>query len=219
MSGTNGALSNIVEKVLDSTLNFEAINCLGLSMPDALLGLGAYEIINTTYNLATEIQAELFLKNLSAVTFELQSVSSEDKMRFFNTYDDKTVKDIGNSIILLLNKIEMPLAANMIGRAHRLLMQEEITQDNFHNYCHVIKNLNQYIYNNIVDVYSDPNKKIFNGGVFLLMEGLGLTLEARQGLFPSGALNNDNPKPNNKIYMKTDFGEEFYKKIIEPYVV
>ena len=148
----------------------------------------------------------------------MQPVTDEEKIKFFNTHGGKTVKDIEEGVILLLNKIEMPLAANMIGRSHRLLMQEEISKEIFHNYCHVIKNLNQYIYDNLVSVYGNPDKKIFDGGVFSLMESLGLTFEVQEGLFPRDLSDDDNPAPNIRRYMKTYFGEEFYKRIIEPYI-
>lgn len=219
MSGIKDGLSNVVEKILDPALNIGVLSCLGLSAPEVVSSIGVYGLINATHSWSSAIHAEHFIKHLSSVTFELQSVSEEDRIKFFNIHGDKTVKDIGEGVILLLNKIEMPLAANMIGRSHRLLMQEEISEEIFHNYCHVIKNLNQYIYDNLVSVYGDPDKKIFEGGVFSLMESLGLTFEVQEGLFPSDASDDDNPKPNKRRYMKTDFGKEFYKRIIEPYVL
>lgn len=213
-----GGLSNIVEKVLDPVLNLELLGYLGLSVPEMASGIGIYGLTKATHNLSASIHAEQFAKSLESVTFELQPVTVEDKIKFFNTYGDRTVKEIGETIILLLNKIEMPLASNLIGRTHRLLMQAEIDKETFYNYCHVIKNLNQYVYDNLVGVYGDPEEKLFYGGVFSLLESLGLTFEVREGLFPSGPADEDNPNPKKRRYMKTDFGEKFYERIIKPYV-
>jgi len=217
MSVIASGLSNVVEKVLDPVLNIGVLSYLGLSVPEAVSGVGIYGLINATHNWSAAIRTEYFIKHLSAVTFELESVTDEEKIKFFNTYGDKAVKDIGEGVILLLNKIEMPLAASLIGRSHRLLMQGEIDEEIFHNYCHVIKNLNQYIFNKLIGVYGDPSRKIFDGGVFSLMESLGLTFEVQEGLFPRGAADDDDPTPKKRRYMKTNFGTNFYERIIKPY--
>lgn len=218
MSHLKNGLTAVAEKVFDPIVNLGLLSCLGIDVSAIVSGVGVYGLIVGTHNVSTGIQAAQFEKDLAVLTSELESLTDDEKIKFFNTYGEKTVKEIGECVILLLNKIEMPLAANLIGRAHRLLIIGEIDKDTFHNYCHIIKNLNQYVYENLFDAYRDQDTKIVSGGVFSLMESFGLMFEVQEGLFPSSAADEDNPRAKIRRYMKTDFGETFYQRIIKPYV-
>lgn len=122
----------------------------------------------------------------------------------------KTVEEFGEQALLLLNKIEMPLAAKMLGKAHYLLVLEEITSEEYLNYCHIIKNINLYLYGQINEVYGKNTLFDFSGGVYSLLANYGIVNEVPTGNFPSSSF-------SSTEYSKCTFGQIFYERIVKPF--
>lgn len=218
MKNVLNEVSTLAEKVLDQNIKGENLDVLGLVVPSSLEEVGLYGLGVSFVKGAKILNDHLFSKAFEKFSNELRGLTHDQKMKFYNKYSKKNIQEFGEQAILVLNKIEMPLAAKMIGRAHCLLVLDEIDETTYFNYCHVSKNLNYYLFENLRAVYESLDKKIFIGGVFSLMEGLGLMFEIHEGTFASSAADENDPQAKVTRYMKTEFGLGFYKNIIEPFI-
>lgn len=206
------------EKIVDQNIKGGNLEVLGLVVPSTLEEVGVLGVVVSAVKGAIALNDHLFSKRFEDFTSELTSLTTEQKIRFYEKYSKKNIQDFGEQAILLLNKIEMPLAAKLIGRAHYLLVSGEIDESTYFNYCHVSKNINRYIYENLLSTYTNSDQQIFKGGVFSLLESLGLMFEIREGLYPSKAADENNPQIKITRYMKSDFGKDFYQQIVGPYI-
>ena len=118
MKRLTGGLQTLAEKFLDPVLNLGALDLLGVSVPDHFTGVGAIGVLAATNNISNYIRDIQFERDFAAFTAELDSITVEQKIDFYQKYSKKRVKDFGDQVILLLGKIEMPLAAKLMGRAH-----------------------------------------------------------------------------------------------------
>lgn len=218
MKNAFNEVSTLAEKVLDQNIKGENLEVLGLVVPSSLEEVGLYGLAASFAQGAKIINDHLFTRAFEKFSDELKYLTPDQKMEFYNKHSKKKIQEFGEQAILVLNKIEMPLAAKMIGRAHYLLVLDEIDETTYFNYCHVSKNLNYYLFENLRAVYESLDEKIFKGGVFSLMEGLGLMFEIHEGTFASAAADENNPQAKVTRYMRTEFGSGFYKNIIEPFI-
>lgn len=208
-------LIGLGEKILDPNFKGENLDILGFVVPSSLEEVGLVGATASIAKLAKVISDHFFAKNFEKFTNELGYITPEQKIKFYEKYPKKKIQDFGEQAILLLNKIEMPLAAKMIGKAHYLLVLGEIDESTYFNYCHIAKNINYYIYENLLKVYQHSEPQIFTGGVFSLMESLGLMFEIQEGLYASDVPDENNPQIKLIRYMRSEFGKEFYHRIIE----
>lgn len=198
------------EKVADQNFKGENLEFLGLNVPSTFEEVGIFGIAVSTAKCTKVLSDYIFAKNFKDFINELDSLTSEQKMRFFDKYSKKNIQDFGEQALLLLNKIEMPLAAKMLGKSHYLLVLEEISEDEYLNYSHIIKNLNLYLLKQIKDVYGKNTLMDFSGGVYALLANYGILNEIPTSMHPSSV-------SNTTEYSKSEFGRLFFKRIVEPF--
>lgn len=200
------------EKVVDSTIKIGGLSLLGLEIPKSVEDVGVLGAAFSIMKIGSYIRDSQFERSFQKLASELDSLTFEQKQNFFNKYPKKDVVEFGEQAILLLNKIEMPLAASMMGKAHYLLVLGEITKYEYFNYCHVIKNINNYLFNNLCTIYTSDLSEIYEGGLYSLLEGLGLLKEHQQPSYAGRAV-----EPTRKFEC-SDFGKSFFKSIVEPFM-
>lgn len=211
MKNVGTELLGLVEKIADENLKVGNLDVLGVEVPSALAGVGLYGVTASLVKGAKAINDYLFSRSVKNFAEELENLTPEQKMRFFNRYSAKSIQEFGEQALLLLNKIEMPLAAKMLGKAHYLLVLEEISESEYINYSHIIKNLNLYLFKQIQEVYGKNVLMDFSGGVYTLLSSLGIVNEIPTGMFPSNTV-------STTEYSKCEFGKLFYERIVEPFV-
>lgn len=202
----------LVEKVTDTSIKIGSLSVLGIDVPSFAGEVGLIGAAFSVLKIASHIRDQQFESSFQKFHLELETLTDEQKLRFFNRFSKKKVEDFGQQAILLLNKIEMPLAAKMMGKAHYLLVLDEISEDEYFNYCHIIKNVNTYLFRQITEIYGKNILMDFSGGVYTLLSSLGIVNEVPTGNFPSNTM-------SATEYSKSEFGKLFYERIIEPFLI
>lgn len=218
MSGIKDGVLSVVEKVLDPVLKLETLKILGLTIPNSISDIGAIGLTIAVGNTVQTIRNYQFEEAFRKFTTEIEILTEEQKIGFFQKYSDKNVREFGEQAIILLDKIEMPLAASMLGKAHYLLALGEINRDEYYNFCHVIRNLNQYMFTRLVDVHQNKKSMRHQGGVYALFSNYGLMNKLVQPVFPSGKAALEKNIPDLDDYALSEFGTVFCEKIIEPFM-
>ena len=150
MRNTSNEVSTLVEKVLDQNIKGENLDVLGLVVPSNLEEVGLYGLGVSLVNSARAISDHIFSKSFEKFSHELKGLTPDQKIKFYDRYSTRDIQEFGEQAILILNKIEMPLASKMMGKAHYLLVLGEISEDVYHNYCYIIKNINLYLFQEIL---------------------------------------------------------------------
>jgi len=182
---------------------------LGITIPSSLEEVGVLGVVTSIYKIANAYKDYTFTKSFENFTNQFPNLSDKQKMDFFERFSDKDIQNFGEQALLLLNKIETPLAAKMLGKAHYLLVINEIDQDVYLNYCYIIKQLNLYLLKNIKFIFNKYNETPESGGLYTTLFNLGLMQEAKQELHPGSI--------PPKAYTQSIFGWEFYERIILPF--
>lgn len=206
MSNIIHELLSLTEKISDQNIKFENIDALNYFETFGDVGVLGASI--SICKLANAVQERLFSKNFQRFFLQLNVLSEEDKLKFYSKYKDKKNSDFGEQALLVLNKIEMPLAADMLGKALYLLVIDEIDDEKFHNFCHIIKNLNHFLLKHLIDIYKN-DENVFSGGVYNLLASFGLLIETKKILYPGSI------PPTT--YYKSDFGSFFFENVVEPF--
>jgi len=218
MSNIKDGVVSVVEKILDPIFKLETLAILGLEMPSNISETGALGLTIAAGNTVQAIRNYQFEEAFRKLTIEIEILTSEQKLAFLQKYSNKSVREFGEQAIILLDKIEMPLAASMIGKAHYLLVLGEIDDEDYYNFCHVIRNLNKYMFDNLVDVYQKPKEKRYQGGVYTLFANYDLMFKLAQPLYPRGNNALQENIPDFDDYALSNFGHVFCEKIIKPFI-
>lgn len=209
MKNTSNEVRTLAEKILDQNIKGENLDVLGLVVPSYLEEVGLYGLGVSLVNSARVINDRIFSKSFEKFSHELKGLTPDQKIRFYERYSTKDIQEFGEQAILILNKIEMPLASKMMGKAHYLLVLGEISEDVYHNYCYIIKNINLYLFKEIKKIFTS-SEVLFKNGVANNLYNLALLEEEYVNEFPTG--------PVFQGYKKSEFGNTFYFKIINPFV-
>lgn len=210
MSKVKDEVLGIIEKLGDSAIKVKDLDILGIPVPTSIEDAGAVGVLYGAYKAVSYFRENTFSKAFVQFNNELRSLSDEQKIRFYKKYGKKGVQGFGEQALLMLNKIEMVLAAKMLGKAHYMLAIEKIDEDTYYNYGHIVKSINPYLFNNIVKIFQEDHaERAYEGGLYLTLSSLGLMSEADAQLYP-GSL----PKTGYEI---SEFGKKFYEDIVEPF--
>lgn len=202
-------LISLTEKLADPNLKVENLDILGLPIPTTLGEIGVFGVAVSLYQSSKAVSDYIFSRSFENFTKELSSLTLDQKSKFFDKYSNKNIQEFGEQALLMLNKIEMPLAAKMIGKAHYLLVLDKIDSEKYENYCFIIKSINSYLFKEICKTYKSQ-ENIFRGGVASYLYNLALLSEYYENEFPTG--------PVFKGYKKYQFGEDFFTDILVPFI-
>lgn len=210
MSKVNSEITAIAEKLGDEIIKLKDLEILGFPIPSSIEEAGAVGLVYGAIKVLSGYKESMFNKAFIHFTNEISSLNDDQKSRFYTKYNKKEVHEFGEQALLMLSKIEMMLAAKMLGKAHYMLAIDRIDKDTYYNYGHIIKQINPYVFSNIVGLFqSSESDTAYEGGLYLTLSSLGLMNEAEAQNYP-GSL----PKTGYKI---SEFGRNFYKNIVEPF--
>lgn len=209
MKGLSSELIGLTEKIADQSLKGKNLEVLGLEIPSTLEEVGIVGAVSSIAKILISLRDVAFTKAFQEFYGELSELTPEQKIKFYEKYSNKKIQEFGEQAVLMLNKIEAPIAANMMGRAHFLLVANEIDEDTYYNYCFVIKNINNYLLTKIKEVFSikRANDK-YQGGVYSMLYSLALMVEVPKEHLYTG-------HQQSTEYMQSQFGGKFYRDIIQ----
>lgn len=208
--------TKLIRSVVKSQHSGDLADKLGEVALDALLTpslLRDIPVIGTAISLAkagNDIAAYFFAKKIALFLNEIESVSREERQAFFDQQcsDDNNEK-LGETTLLLLDKIDAMILAQCIGRAFSLLMAGEISRGAFDLFAYTIKDLNPYLIQQLKQVYSVENVMIVDSAAAVQLSNYGLMDVTTKST-------TTNPGTLDKGYEKTAHGQKFYDLILAP---
>lgn len=157
-----------------------------------------------------KITAYFFAKNMMAFIAEVDKVPPKKRMEFLdkNCADEAGVENVGEVALMILDKLDHPRLAAMLGRAFALMAIGTISIREFNMYAHIIKAMNPYIIEQLTQVYK------YEGMIAIDLPAARLL--ASYGLMTVGTMLN---RTGNTSLMelnieKTGLGQTFYERII-----
>lgn len=170
-------------------------------------------ILNVVVSLCkagNKIAAYFFAKNMMAFLAEVNTVPIEKRTEFLdgNCADEAGVENVGEVALMILDKLDHPRLAAMLGRAFALMVIGAISVREFNMYAHIIKAMNPYIIEQLMQVYK------YEGMIAIDLPAAKLL--ASYGLLLVGTMLN---RTGNTSLMdlnveKTGLGQTFYDRII-----
>ncbi|HEY5995353.1 MAG TPA: hypothetical protein VIU46_12235, partial [Gallionellaceae bacterium] len=142
-SNTADLVSNLGEVALDSFLTdgvLKDIPVIGTAL--------------TLHKAGNDIAAYFFAKKVLAFMTEIDKIPQDKRNKFVQDHlssDDSD--DVGETTLMLIDKIDHPLMAKLLGRAFALFVNGKISRETFEIYSYAIKNLNTYLVRQIESFY------------------------------------------------------------------
>lgn len=157
-----------------------------------------------------DVSAYFYAKKIIHFLAATESLSEDQRKQFIEDEcsDDAKIEKVGETTLMLLDKIESPQLAGMFGKAFALMVEGIIPRSMFELYAHVIRNLNPYLIQQLVQCYSYENATLVDGPAGAMLSNLGL-LEVSISVNYSGST-----KSMPRSCGKTDFGKLFYHRIM-----
>lgn len=167
-------------------------------------------IIVSLYKAGNKISAHFFAKNVLAFLTEINRVPNEKRIEFLNKNcaTEEGIENIGEVTLMILDKLDHPKLATMLGRAFSLMTLGVIDKHAFDIYAHTIKMMNPYLLQQLKQCYLAENAMAVDGPAASILANYGL-LKVGYKLDRSG----DTSGMDLSI-APTDFGKFFYKKIV-----
>lgn len=162
------------------------------------------------YQMGNKVSAYFFAKNMLAFLTEIDKVPNQKRIEFLdeNCADDAGVENVGEVALMILDKLDHPKLAAMLGRAFALLTLGTISKYSFDIYAHVIKAMNPYLQQQLKQCYQ------FKG--MIGVDASAAQLLANYGLLKFGYRLNRSGDTSEMPFSidTTSFGEMFYSKIL-----
>jgi hypothetical protein len=215
-----GAVSNFLTTIKNSEQALELFKDGGEVAIDSVLEdsgvdgvLKDIPILNiavSLYKMGNKVSAYFFAKNMLAFLCEIDKVPNQKRIEFLNENcaDDAGIENVGEVALMILDKLDHPKLAAMLGRAFALLTLGTISKYTFDIYAHVIKAMNPYLQQQLKQCYQFKGMIGVDAPAAQLLANYGL-LKFRCRLNRSGDTS-DMPFSIDA----TSFGEVFYSKIL-----
>ncbi|WP_432777579.1 hypothetical protein O4O02_23360 [Pseudomonas fortuita] len=215
-----GAVSNFLTTIKNSEQALELFKDGGEVAIDSVLEdsgvdgvLKDIPILNiavSLYKMGNKVSVYFFAKNMLAFLCEIDKVPNQKRIEFLNENcaDDAGIENVGEVALMILDKLDHPKLAAMLGRAFALLTLGTISKYTFDIYAHVIKAMNPYLQQQLKQCYQFKGMIGVDAPAAQLLANYGL-LKFRCRLNRSGDTS-DMPFSIDA----TSFGEVFYSKIL-----
>ncbi len=184
---------------------------------DAILSDGVLKdipVIGTALSLlkaGNGIAGYFFAKKIVVFLTEIEKVSSKKRIDFVDKEcnDEEKLQHVGETTLMLLEKIDNFTLAQLLGRAFALMIDGTINHQTFEIYSYIIKNLDPYLIRQIKQYYQIED--------IMMIDAPAATHLSIYGLINVSILPNysGNTQTIQHRHEKTKFGEFFYKNIIE----
>lgn len=216
-----GTVSNFLTTIKNSEQALELFKDGGEVAIDAVLGdkfgvdgvLKDIPILNiavSMYKMGNKVSAYFFAKNMLAFLIEVDRIPNQKRIEFLdkNCADQDGVENVGEVALMILDKLDHPKLAAMLGRAFALFTLGEVTKREFDIYAHVIRSMNPYLQEQLSRFYQANGKTTLDLPASLTLANYGL-LRMDYGMFTSEGENYV-----SRGILVTEFGEKFYRKIL-----
>jgi protein involved in sex pheromone biosynthesis len=208
--------TSLTTSIRNSKSSAELLDKIGETAIDSLLDNGVLKdipIIGTAislYRAGNEISAHIFAKKIATFLSEVEKLSIEERERFFNSQPSaKDEESLGETLLLILDKIDSFNLARMLGKAFRLLVSGVISKGEYDIYIQIIKQLNPYLITQIKNFYENESFCRIDSPAAVTLSNHGITKIAILGTL------NEATKEINTSPKRTSFGEKFYKSIVQ----
>lgn len=207
---------SLLTSIKNSTHTADLVDKLGEVALDSLLKEGILREIPifgtamTLYKAGNDVAAYFFAKKIVAFLSEVETISRDKRVEFMETEcaDQKGIESVGEMALILLEKIDHPILATLLGRAFRLMVDGTITRQTFEIYSYIIKNLSSYLIRQLSQFYQHESMMIIDVPAAIQLSNYGLVAVH---ILPNYS---GSTKTMAKSYERTEFGNFFYAHII-----
>ncbi|WP_144373386.1 hypothetical protein [Vogesella urethralis] len=208
---------SLLISVANANHTADLVDKLGEVALDSLLKEGALKEIPvigtamTLFKAGNNIAAYFFAKKIVAFLCEVEKISHEKRTDFLNKNcsDEEGVEKIGELTLMLLERIDHPTLAKLLGRAFRLMVNETISRQTFEIYSYIIVGLNPYLIRQIDQFYQYEGVMIIDAPAAIQLTNYGLVAVHMLPNYSGSS------KTMARSYERTEFGEFFYDRVIK----
>ncbi|MFJ4352748.1 hypothetical protein ACIPZ5_17815 [Pseudomonas sp. NPDC089428] len=216
-----GTISNFIKSVKNSDQALDLFKDGGEVAIDSVLekdfgvdgvlkDIPILSIAVSLYKMGNKVSAYFFAKKILAFLVEVDKVPSKKRIEFLdeNCADEASVENVGEVALMILDKLDHPKQATMLGRAFALLTLGTITKYTFDIYAHVIKAMNPYLQQQLRQCYQAKG--------MIGVDAPAGQLLANYGLLKFGYQLNRSGDTSTMPFAvdTTSFGEMFYREIL-----
>jgi hypothetical protein len=207
----------LLTSIANTSHTADLVDKLGEVALDSLLQESALKEIPvigtaiTLYKAGNDVAAYFFAKKIVAFLSEIETISQEKRNEFLDKHCsyEEGIEHIGEVTLMLLEKIDHPSLARLLGRAFRLMINEAISRQTFELYSYIIKDLNSYLIQQIMQFYQYENSRFIDSPAAIQLSNYGLIdihiLQNHSG----------STKTMSRSYERTEFGSSFYEHIVK----
>ncbi|XSS65205.1 hypothetical protein ACP9OK_09580 [Pseudomonas sp. B11] len=216
-----GTVSNFITTIKNSEQALELFKDGGEVAIDAVLEdkfgvegvLKDIPILNiavSMYKMGNKISAYFFAKNMLAFLTEIDRIPNQKRIDFLDKHctNRDGIENVGEVALMILDKLDHPKLATMLGRVFVLYTLGTITKREFDIYSHAIKSMNPYLQEQLSRFYQSNGNSPLDLPASLTLANYGL-LRMDYGVFTSEGENYV-----SRSIVVTEFGETFYRKIL-----
>ncbi|WDY59637.1 hypothetical protein [Pseudomonas sp. PSKL.D1] len=180
-----------------------------LGIEGVLKDIPILNVAISLYKAGNQISAYFFAKKMITFLAEINKVPSHTRIDFLNQNcsDESGVENVGEVALMILDKIDHPKLAAMLGRAFALLTIGAIGKQEFDIYAHIIKNLNPYLQRQMAQCYKIKGMMAVDAPTAQLLANYGL-------LKVEYKLNSSSNSLALSSINTSHLGEKFYTEIL-----
>jgi hypothetical protein len=208
---------SLLMSIANSSHTADLADKLGEVALDSLLQEGTLREIPvigtaiTLFKAGNDVAAYFFAKKIVEFLSEVETIPQEKRNEFLDKQcsDEEGIEHVGEVTLMLLEKIDHPNLARLLGRAFRLMVNEIISRQTFELYSYIIKNLNSYLLLEISQFYQYENMRMIDTPAAIQLSNYGL-VDVHILSNYSG-----NTKTLARSLERTEFGSFFYENIVK----
>ena len=208
--------NSLIASIKGSKNSIDLIDKLGEAAIDSPIDSGVLRdipIIGTAisiYKAGNEISAHIFAKKIACFLSEVEKTSTQERLDFFASLPEAEGEDsVGETLILILEKLDSYTLAKMLGKAFRLLAEGKLSKQTYEIYVHAIKQLNPYLISQIKQLYAHES--------ISAIDSLAAVALSNSGIVKIAILSTIDKNTQEIITspQKTAFGRSFYENIVQ----
>jgi hypothetical protein len=172
-------------------------------------------IIGTAISLAragNDIAGYFYAKKILRFLQQVEVIPEMERRAFLEkeAADVEDERNLGEVTLMVLDKLDAPLLAAMLGRAFAKYVQGG-HRATFEIQAHIIRALNPYLIRQLTQAYESEGVQVFDAPAALLLANYGLFDADAQPTFFDPTKHR-----TRQIMHPNEFGKAFYKEIVAP---
>ena len=141
----------------------------------------------------------------------MEHISLQERQEFVDKHcsDPKDEMHVGEVALMILEKLDHPAFAKMLGKAFAMLVEGKIHPETFEMYAYIIRGLSPYLLRQLRQIYQAENVECYDPATAAQLANYALVDEQ-----PPMILGNSSGNFLRQ-FKKNDFGRYFYEHIID----